>query len=333
MTSDELFALLEAHPRTHLVLGRTPLVTAPRLRGALGPETPEIYLKLDEETGFGLGGNKVRKLEHELGPTRVDGITHLITTGGPQSNHCRVTAAAAARLGLGCQLVVNGEVADPPTGNALLYRIMGAKIRTVSSRQERGPAMEEEAERIAAAGGRALIVPLGASTSLGALGYVRGAVEISEQLPMTRDRDVHLFLSSSSGGTLAGLMAGFALLDRPDMHLVAVSADTPAEQLLDTARDLAVGALARLGQHERVLEGILARVDVTDAEVGEGYGIPTERSQEALDLFARSEGILVDPTYTAKAAAGMVTAVREGRFPAGDRIIFLHTGGHPALFA
>lgn len=333
MTSDELFALLEAHPRTHLVLGRTPLVTAPRLRGALGPETPELYLKLDEETGFGLGGNKVRKLEHELGPTRVDGITHLITTGGPQSNHCRVTAAAAARLGLGCQLVLNGEVTAPPTGNALLFRILGAKVRTVTSRQERAPAMDEEAERIAAAGGRALIVPLGASTSLGALGYVRAAVEISEQLPMTRDRDVHLFLSSSSGGTLAGLMAGFALLDRPDMHLLAVSADTPAEDLLDTARDLAVGALARLGQHERALEAMLPRVEVTDTEVGDGYGIPTERSKEALDLFARSEGILVDPTYTSKAAAGMVTAVREGRFPAGDRIIFLHTGGHPSLFA
>ena len=333
MTSDELFALLEAHPRTHLVLGRTPLVTAPRLRGALGPETPELFLKLDEETGFGLGGNKVRKLEHELGPTRVDGITHLITTGGPQSNHCRVTAAAAARLGVGCQLVVNGEIADPPTGNALLYQVMGAKVRTVASRQEREPAMQQEAERIAAAGGRALIVPLGASTSLGALGYVRAAIEISEQLPMTRDRDVHLFLSSSSGGTLAGLMAGFALLSRPDMHLVAVSADTPAQELLDIARDLAVGALARLGQHERVLEDMLQRVDVTDAEVGDGYGIRTERSDEALDLFARSEGILVDPTYTAKAAAGMVDAVREGRFPAGDRIVFLHTGGHPVLFA
>jgi len=333
MTSDELFALLEAHPRTHLVLGRTPLVTAPRLRGALGPETPEIYLKLDEETGFGLGGNKVRKLEHELGPTRVDGITHLITTGGPQSNHCRVTAAAAARLGLGCQLIVNGEPPDPPTGNALLCRILGAKVRTVSSRQEREPAMEEEAERIAAAGGQALVIPLGASTSLGALGYVRAAVEITEQLPMTRDRDVHLFLSSSSGGTLGGLMAGFALLDRPDMHLVAISADTPAEQLLDTARDLAVGALARLGHDERALEPVLPRVDVADDQVGLGYGIPTEASKEALDLFARSEGIVVDPTYTSKSAAGMIAAVREGRFPAGDRIVYLHTGGHPSIFA
>jgi 1-aminocyclopropane-1-carboxylate deaminase/D-cysteine desulfhydrase-like pyridoxal-dependent ACC family enzyme len=333
MTSDELHALLESHPRTHLVLGRTPLVTAPRLRGALGPETPEMWLKLDEETGFGLGGNKVRKLEHELGPTRLDGITHLITTGGPQSNHCRVTAAAAARLGLGCRLVVNGDLPDPPTGNALLSKLLGAKFSTVSSRSERSAAMEAEAEAIATAGGRALVVPLGASTSLGALGYVRAAIEIHEQLPMTRDRDVHLFLSSSSGGTLAGLMAGFALLDRPDLNIIAVSADTPAEELLDTARDLAIGAMVRVGRSERELEPILPRVEVRDDQVGDGYGIPTEASDEALDLFARSEGILLDPTYTSKAAAGMVAAVREGRFPAGDRIVFLHTGGHPTLFA
>lgn len=333
MTSDELHALLESHPRTHLVLGRTPLVTAPRLRGALGPETPEMWLKLDEETGFGLGGNKVRKLEHELGPTRLDGITHLVTTGGPQSNHCRVTAAAAARLGLGCRLVINGELPDPPTGNALLSTLLGAKFSTVQSRAERNPAMEAEAEAIAAAGGRALVVPLGASTSLGALGYVRAAIEIHEQLPRTRDRDVHLFLSSSSGGTLAGLMAGFALLERPDLNIVAVSADTPADELLATARDLAIGVMVRVGRSEKDLEPILPRVDVSDDEVGEGYGIPTEASDEALDLFARSEGILLDPTYTSKAAAGMIAAVREGRFPAGDRIVFLHTGGHPRLFA
>ncbi len=333
MNPDELLALLDQHPRTHLVLGRTPLVTAPRLRGALGPETPELFLKLDEETGFGLGGNKVRKLEHELAPTRLSGVTHLITAGGPQSNHARVTAAAAARLGLGCVVVVNGEIPTPPTGNALLYEILGAKLRSVSSRAERGPAMEQEAERIAAAGGMALIVPLGASTSLGALGYIRGALEIHEQLPLTRDRDVHLFLASSSGGTLAGLLAGFALIDRQDLNIVAVSSDTPAEDLLEKAVELASGALERIGQKSKALERILPRVEVTDGQVGNGYGIPTEASTEALDLFARSEGILLDPTYTAKAAAEMVAAAREGRYPAGDRIIFLHTGGHPALFA
>lgn len=333
MRPDAVRALLDLHPRTPLVAGPTPLVSVPRLRGALGPETPELYMKLDEETGFGLGGNKVRKMEHELAPTRLHGVTHLVTTGGTQSNHCRVTAAAAARLGLGCVLVVNGAVKDPPTGNALLHRILGAKIRHVADRSRRAGAVEAEVQRIAESGGKALAIPLGASTSLGALGYVRAALELHEQMPASRDRDVHVILSSSSGGTLAGLMAGFALLERDDVHLLAVSADTPRGELLETATELAGGALERLDRSPELLEGVLKRVDASDAQVGEGYGVPTEAGHEATDLLARSEGVLVDPVYTAKAAAGMILAIREGRFPAGDRIVFLHTGGHVALFA
>lgn len=333
MRPDAILALLELHARTRLVAGPTPFIALPRLRGALGPETPELFAKLDEETGFGLGGNKVRKLEYELAPPRLRGVTHLVTTGGPQSNHCRVTAAAAARLGLGCVLVVNGELPNPPTGNALLHRMLGAKIRQVASRGERQGAMETEAARIAESGGKALIIPLGASTSLGALGYVRAAVELHDQIPAEPDRDVHIILSSSSGGTLAGLTAGFALLDRPDVHLWAVSADTPADRLLDDAVELAGAALERLDMDPGLLEGMKRRVDTSDDQVGSGYGIPTEASAEAADLFARSEGMLVDPVYTAKAAAALVAWVRTGRFLAGDRLVFLHTGGHPALFA
>lgn len=332
MRAEAILALLDLHPRTPLVAGPTPLVTLPRLRGALGPETPELLAKLDEETGFGLGGNKVRKLEHELAPTRLQDVTHLVTTGGPQSNHCRVTAAAAARLGLGCVLVINGDSPVPPTGNALLHRLLGAKVRTVATRAERQPAMEAERQRIAESGGKALLIPLGASTTLGALGYVRAAVELHEQLPPERDRDVHIVLSSSSGGTLAGLIAGFALLDRPDVHLLAVSADTPRDELLSTAAEIAGGALERLDRDPELLETMLTRVDATDEEVGGGYGIPTDAAREATDLFARSEGMLVDPVYTSKAAAGMIRWIREGRFLAGDRIVFLHTGGHVALF-
>jgi len=333
MRPEAIYALLDLHPRTRLVAGPTPLVSTPRLRGALGPETPELLAKLDEETGFGLGGNKVRKLEYELSPPRLQGVTHLITTGGPQSNHCRVTAAAAARLGVGCVLVVNGEIPDPPTGNALLHRILGAKVRNVASRAEREPAMEAEVQRIAESGGKALVIPLGASTTLGALGYVRAAVEMHEQISPERDRDVHIILASSSGGTLGGLIAGFALLDRPDVHLWAVSADTPRTELLDTAAELAGGALERLDMDPGLLDRMLSRVNASDDEVGEGYGIPTDASREAAELLARSEGMLVDPVYTAKAAAGMIRWIREGRFLAGDRLVFLHTGGHPALFA
>lgn len=333
MPLDELRERLRALPRTRLASLPTPLRRAPRLRAALGPETPDLLLKLDEETGFGLGGNKVRKLEFELSPERLEGVTHLVTTGGPQSNHCRVTAAAAARLGLGCVLVINGDAPDPPTGNALLHRMLGAHIRTVHSRAERAPAMAEAAAEIAAAGGRALEVPLGASTPRGALGYLQAAFELNDQLPAQPDRAVHVFLSSSSGGTLAGLIAGLTLLDRDDLHLVAVSADTPREALLETAGELARGALGLLGVEPGAADRVASRIDATDQQVGAGYGIPTGPAREAADLFARSEGVLLDPVYTGKAGAGLVAWTREGRFPTGDRVVFWHTGGHPALFA
>ncbi|UCC26644.1 MAG: pyridoxal-phosphate dependent enzyme [Gemmatimonadales bacterium] len=333
MRPEAIYALLDVHPRTHLTLGPTPVVHLPRLRGALGPETPELLAKLDEATGFALGGNKVRKLEYELAPPRLRGVTHLITTGGVQSNHCRVAAAAAARLGLGCVLVVNGDPPDPPTANALLHRLLGAKIRSVSTRADRQPAMEVELARIAEFGGKGLIVPLGASTPLGALGYVRGALELHEQLPAEQDRDVHVVLASSSGGTLAGLAAGFALLERTDIHLWAVSADTPAEELLSTALELATRALEELDMDPAIVQRIQPRMNTSDEEVGDGYGIPTDASREATELWARSEGMLVDPVYTSKAAAGLIRWIREGRFLAGDRIVFLHTGGHPAIFA
>jgi 1-aminocyclopropane-1-carboxylate deaminase/D-cysteine desulfhydrase-like pyridoxal-dependent ACC family enzyme len=193
--------------------------------------------------------------------------------------------------------------------------------------------MAEAADDVSAAGGRALIVPLGASTPDGALGYVAALLELHDQLPPQSDRAVHVFLSGSSGGTLAGLQAGLALLERTDLNLVAVSADTPRDQLLATAGELAAAALTRLEIDPRRLERTAGRVDATDAEVGAGYGIPTDASREATELLARSEGVLVDPVYTSKAAAGLLRWLREGRFPAGDRVVFWHTGGHPALFA
>lgn len=326
-----LRARLEARPRTPLASLPTPLRFLPRLRAALGPETPDLRIKLDEETGFGLGGNKVRKLEFELAPERIAGATHLITTGGPQSNHCRVTAAAAARLGLGCVLVINGPPPTTPTGNARLHRMLGAQIRHVERRDQRDEALVAAASEVANAGGRAVVIPLGASTPHGALGYVRALVELHDQLPTETDRAVQIFVSSSSGGTLAGLWAGLALLERSDLSVMAVSADTPRAELLSHARHLSRGALTLLDADPDAVERVAARVDATDAEVGPGYGVPTDAAREATDLLARSEGILVDPVYTAKALAGLIRWLRDGRSPAGDRIVFWHTGGHPAI--
>jgi 1-aminocyclopropane-1-carboxylate deaminase/D-cysteine desulfhydrase-like pyridoxal-dependent ACC family enzyme len=257
----------------------------------------------------------------------------VVTTGSVQSNHCRVTAAAAARLGLGCVLVVSGTPPEPPTGNALLQRRFGARIRPVADRAARDPAARAASAEVAEAGGRALQIPLGASTPVGALGYVRGLLEFHDQLAAVPDRATHVLVSSSSGGTLAGLWAGLALLERDDISLTAVSSDTPADELRAKARVLARGALGLLDADPESAASVDERVEVTDGQVGPGYGVPTPASDEAAELLARSEGIVVDPVYTAKAAAEVVEAVRSGRFPTGDRIVFWHTGGHPALFA
>lgn len=341
---------LKAIGRTRLATVPTPLLPAPGLADHLGTRA-RISIKADDCTGLGLGGNKVRKLEYELDPARLQGVSHLVTAGGPHSNHCRVTAAAAARLGLGCTLVVNGEPEDPGRGNARLHRLLGARIVTVGERGERGAAMEDEANRIAGAGGKALVVPIGASTARGAMGYVHAVMEMRDQIG-SGNAPPWIFTSSSSGGTLGGLILGCAILDWR-ARLVAVSADEPAATIRETATGLAVAAARLPGREpdpqkdlsgadpgagrgdmdlaDRVLETADA-VTVTDRFVGAGYGIPTPEGEEATRLFGARAGVILDPVYTAKAAAALVARLRDGTISAGDHAVFLHTGGHPALF-
>lgn len=347
---------LDTIGRTPLAAVPTPLLPAGGLAAALRPGL-RVSVKADAWTGFGLGGNKVRKLEYELAPARLKGVTHLVTAGGPHSNHCRVTAAAAAHLGLGCTLVINGEPEDPGRGNARLHRMLGARIVTVSGRDARAPAMNKAAGRIAAAGGRALIVPVGASTARGALGYVRAAVELRAQLP-GEDRPVWIFAAASSGGTIAGLMLGCAIMGWR-VQLVGVSPDEPAATVCATATEIAKGA-ARLvagpgggadagggagraggvvgsGGEESELVGEVARIAAatrfTADFVGEGYGIATREADDAIALFASRAGVILDPVYTGKTAAAMTAWIRAGIVPGGAHVVFLHTGGHPALFA
>ncbi len=326
-------ARLGALPRTRLAITPTPLFPASALATRLGTAA-RLSIKADDCTGLGLGGNKVRKLEYELAPPRLQGVTDLITGGGPHSNHCRVTAAAAARLGLGCTLVINGEPDDERRGNARLHRLLGARIVTVADRADRAQAMEEEADRIGAGGGRALVVPIGASTARGALGYVHALVELHTQAGTARRP--WIFTSSSSGGTLAGLILGCAILGwRP--RLVGVSADETAAHIKETAAGLAV-ASARLLEDggsrdlvDRVRE-VADTVTATDDFVGPGYGCSTPESDEAIALFGAHAGVILDPVYTGKAAAAMIAWIRDGRIREGEHAIFLHTGGHPALF-
>ncbi len=320
--------------RTPLALTPTPLAPTPHLARALGTSVP-LSVKADAWTGFGLGGNKVRKLEYELAPERLTGVTRLVTAGGPQSNHCRVTAAAAAKLGLQCTLVVNGTPADERRGNARLHRLLGARIVTVEDRSERDDAMAEEARRTQAEGGKALVVPVGASTPRGALGYVNGLTELHRQLDGADG--VWVFCASSSGGTMAGLILGCAILGwRP--RLVAASADDPATQIKSSASTLALAAARLLAGDAPELPKLLARtreaaaaVHATAAFVGPGYGRPTAQAEEAAALFASRAGFVLDPVYTAKAAAALIAWLRDGKLDEAGHVVFLHTGGYPAL--
>ena len=329
--SDTAIQRLRSWPRTTLAALPTRLVRADHLAAAVGAAPGRIHVKMDAETGFALGGNKVRKLEFELAPDRLAGVTHLITTGGPQSNHCRVTAAAAAHLGMKSILVVNGQEVADPRGNALLHRLFGAEIRTVANREGRAPAMQAAAAEIEGSGGRPLIVPLGASTPHGTLGYALGTVELAEQM---RELPVvprtWIFVSASSCGTLAGLLLGISVLGRTDVTLVGVSADVSATDMRAEALRLMRGGAALLEWAGPFRDDCL---ECDDTQVGAGYGIVTPAATEAIDLFGRTQGIVLDPVYTGKAAAGMVAWVREGRVGPDDRVVFVHTGGHPALLA
>jgi 1-aminocyclopropane-1-carboxylate deaminase/D-cysteine desulfhydrase-like pyridoxal-dependent ACC family enzyme len=282
-------------------------------------------VKRDDAIGFGFGGNKIRKLRFVAAAARAAGADTLITCGGIQSNHARATAAVAARLGMRCILVANGAPQPRPTANALLAQLLGAEIRYVQSRQDRAPAMEAAASECSAAGRRPFVVPLGASTPLGAAAY---ALAVGELLQQTGAPDV-IVHATSSGGTQAGLVAGCRLYGL-STRVIGVSADDPSAAIQLEIRRILTG----LEQLTGLEAGTLAHVavDVDDRFVGPGYGAPTPASDEARDLGARREALFLDSTYTAKAMAALIARGRAGEFD-GATVVFWHTGGQVGLFA
>ncbi len=307
----------------------TPVEPLSKLSAVLGGG-PRLLVKRDDTLGFAFGGNKVRKLALLGARAQADGCDTLITAGGLQSNHARVTAATAAKLGMHAVLVVNTDRGEPPArpnANALLDRLLGAQIVYVASRDGRVPAMRETAARLRSEGRRVFEIPIGGSTPLGSVGYLHATVELLEQMPPP-DVIVH---ATSSGGTQAGLVAACRLLDLPT-RVVGIAADGPTQQIHAKVRANIDGVAELLGlNREAVRRGTAVEID--DRFFGEGYAVPTEASREAIELTARTEAIFLDPVYTGKAMAGLIAYVRQQRFTSPQTVLFWHTGGQVGLFA
>jgi len=308
---------LHALPVLPLPLMPTPVEDLSRLAAGA-----RLLVKRDDAIPFGFGGNKVRKLRLVAAQAIADGADTLITTGGIQSNHARATASVAARMGLGCVLVANGAPPARATANALLDRLLGADVRYVDRREDRAPAMERIAAELRAQGKRPSVIPLGASTPLGAAAF---ALAIGELLGQITPPDV-IVTSTSSGGTQAGLIAGCALHGIP-ARVIGISADDPSAAIAAAIRGILDGLEALL-EAPGAFAG--AAIEVDDRFVGDGYGIPTPQSTEALELAARREALFLDPTYTAKAMAGLLARVRADELK--GTILFWHTGGQVGLF-
>ncbi len=320
---------LERVPRFRLAALPTPLEEARRLAEALGG--PRILVKRDDLTGLAFGGNKTRKLEYLVADARAQDADTLITAGAAQSNHCRQTAAAARKAGMRCVLVLSRSEHNELQGNLLLDALLDAEVRMFEggAGYDAGAAMAEVAYELRRAGRRPYVIPVGGSNGLGALGYAQLVFELQAQLLERGQSADYVYVSSGSGGTQGGLLLGKRMFSAP-YEVVGVSPGGRAEGVRRAAARAATDGAARLG-----LGWVFAadEVVVHDEYVGPGYAVPTPASNEAIRLFAQTEGLIVDPVYTAKAAAALIDHARRGLIRRDATVVFLHTGGQPALFA
>ncbi|HEV3100239.1 MAG TPA: D-cysteine desulfhydrase family protein [Candidatus Udaeobacter sp.] len=309
--------------RLHFAHLPTPIETLPRLSQAL--DGPSLLVKRDDQTGLAFGGNKTRKLEFLVAEARDQDAQALISGGALQSNHCRQTAAAAARFGFKCILVLTGEKPNQASANLLLDKLFGAEIVYVAERNDRDRILQETFDRAAKEGMKPYLVPYGGSSPTGALGYAFAMKELIEQ---NLKADWIVF-ATSSGGTHAGFLLGQRVFGYKG-KVLGISIDESENWLKDQVSELASLTSEKLGQRiEFTPDEVLANANYCSA----GYGVLTEQERQAIRLFATCEGLLLDPVYTGRAAAGMIDLIRKGFFKKDETVLFLHTGGQPALFA
>ena len=323
---------LSRYPRVPLAHLPTPLEPLPRLTAALGG--PDLWIKRDDCTGLATGGNKTRKLEFALGEALESGADTVVTWGAVQSNHVRQTVAAARRLGLDCDILLERRIDEASedyrrSGNVLLDRLFGARLLEFDDGTDFAAAMEQVADDIRQRGGKPYLIPSGASNPVGALGYVNAAFELMQQ---ANDRGLtidHVVLATGSAGTQAGLLAGFRTINA-DVPVLGIGVHHPRDVQEERVRSLAAATLDYLGVPADLAAGdVVANCDY----IGPGYGLPTAEMQAAIRTLARLEGILADPVYSGKALAGLIDLVGNGYFADARNVVFLHTGGAPALFA
>lgn len=313
--------MLSNHPRISLGFFPTPWQEAKNLSNYLGG--PRIFIKREDHSGLALGGNKVRKLEYILADALAQEAKVIITFGAVSSNHARQTAAAAALLGLECQLILTGKEPQLIQGNYLLDKILGAKTYCVRNREVENTLARLTADNLKQ-GKRSYVIPAGGHTVLGTLAYMQAYQEIKQPFP---HKLAGIITAFGTGTTYAGLYLG-SQLDASSIPVIGISVGGDQAWCKAEAGQVIHQTL----QHLNLPAPPLAAMEIYDEYVGEGYTIPYPRVRAAIELLARTEGILLDPVYSGKAMAGLLDLVEKGRFQAGDNVMFLHTGGAPELF-
>lgn len=323
---------LSLYPRRRYTVGKTPIEYLANLTAYLGG--PQIYMKRDDMLGLAGGGNKTRKLEFLMADALAQGADTILTCGAVQSNHCRLTLAAARKEGLRCQLVLEERVADSyrpdASGNNYLFHLLGVEaIRVVKGGSDMLGELNKLADELRAQGRKPYVIPGGGSNEIGALGYVSCAQELLEQSFESGTHFTHIVVASGSAGTHAGLLLGLRG-QNVTTPLIGISVNRPHDRQQQAVYHLACSTAERICPAVKLA---LEDVVVFDGYVGPGYSLPTDGMVEAVQLLARKEAILMDPVYTGKAMAGMLDLIRQGYFKKDDRVLFVHTGGSPALYA
>jgi len=322
----------ESFRRVGLSQWPTPIESLDRLSAALGG--PRISIKRDDFGSIAMGGNKLRKLEYLLADAQATGCDTIITSGALQSNHARLTAAAAAKLGLECHIVLIDEVPDRlpayyNSANRLIDDLVGAEVHLVRREGSLAETVADCAAQLQKLGKSPYVIPVGGSNAIGCLGYVACALEIAEQERVFGRSFTHIFVVSGSGGTHAGLLAGLHLT-KSTSELVGATISRPVEKQRPIVEALVDGVSALLGTDAAAAK---SAINLDDSMYLPGYGLPNVSSREAIALCAQYEGILLDPVYTSKALAVIINNIRAGRHSPKDELLFIHTGGAPALFA